>query len=106
MDNDKELKIIKEMQSVVAQMKVNDIEDNPDSENELFTCNACGEEKSMAGSVMYGDSVLCNDCVLYAEIGLALGKIKSVQDVIDAFEDKRLEDMCNFIKEDQARQNN
>ena len=106
MDKKEELKIIQDLQKVVEQMKLDDIEDNPETLNEIFQCNACGEEKCYAGSVVYGDSVLCNDCVLYAEIGFALGKIKSVNDVISVMEDKRLEDMCEFIKQDRLSQNN
>ena len=37
--------VIAEMQLVVEQMRLDDIEENPDSENEYFTCHACGAEK-------------------------------------------------------------
>ena len=30
--------VVEEMQKVVAQMKIDDINDNPDSENEYFQC--------------------------------------------------------------------
>jgi hypothetical protein len=103
---EKELEIIEQMQAVVAQMKEDDIEDNPDSEYEIFKCSACGEDKPMAGSVVYADYTLCNDCVLYVETGFALGKIESVTQVVDLMEDKRLKDMCQFIIEDQISQNN
>ena len=70
-------------------------------------CTCCGEEKPVAGSVMYGDGVvLCNDCVLLAEVGLALGKIKDVQGILDSMEDVRLEKMCEFIKHDQKTHEN
>ena len=56
---------------------------------------------------MYGDGVvLCNDCVLLAEVGLALGKIKDVQGILDSMEDVRLEKMCEFIKQDQKTHEN
>jgi len=107
MNKDEELKIVEQMQAVVAQMKIDDIEDNPDSEFETFLCDACGEEKPRAGSVMYGsDYILCNDCVLYAEIGFALNKIKDIKELIDSMEDKRLQDQCQFIIEDRIRMNN
>ena len=103
---DEELKIVEEMQLVVAQMKLDDIEEDPDSEVELFQCDSCGEDKPRAGSVMYGEHTLCNDCVLYAEVGFALGKIDSVDDVMKSMEELRLKHQCQFILEDQARLNN
>lgn len=106
MDKEEELKIIKDMQVVVAQMRIDDLEDNPNSEFETFTCDSCGDEKSIAGSVVYNTSVLCNDCALYAEIGFALKKITSVEEVISSMEDKRLLDMCEFIKQDKKSINN
>ena len=72
--------IIAEMQEVVEQMRLDDIEENPDCEFEYFTCNACGDTKSLAGSVQYGPYRLCNDCVLYAEVGFELGQIKTIED--------------------------
>ena len=35
--------VVKEMQAVVEQMRLDDIEENPDCENEFFTCAACGD---------------------------------------------------------------
>ena len=46
--------VIAEMQEVVEQMRLDDIEENPDCEFEYFTCNACGDTKALAGSVQYG----------------------------------------------------
>lgn len=107
MDKDEQIKIVEEMQKVVSQMKQDDIDDNPESLDEYFSCPCCGEEKSVAGSVMYGDGVvLCNDCVLIAETGLALGKIKDVQELLDSMEDRRLEKMCEFIRKDQKQHEN
>ena len=98
--------VVKEMQLVVEQMKKDDIEDNPSSENEFFQCDACGEEACLAGSIQYGDYRLCNDCVLLAEVGFELGQIKDIQELIDAMEDKRLESDCNYIKQEESRLNN
>lgn len=95
--------VVKEMQLVVEQMRLDDIEENPESETEMFTCNACGGTKALAGSVQYGPYRLCNDCVLYAEVGFELGQIKDIQELIDAMEDKRLEADCEFIKEEEKR---
>ena len=36
----------------------------------------------------------------------ALDKIKDITELIDAMEDKRLEELCNFIKQDEKSQNN
>ena len=98
--------VVAEMQLVVEQMRLDDIEENPDCENEYFTCNACGETKSLAGSVQYGPYRLCNDCVLYAEVGFELGQIKTIEDLVDAMEDKRLEADCEFIKNEERRLKN
>ncbi len=99
-------KIIEEMQLVARQMYEDDIEENPASVEEYFDCSACGEFKPYAGSIQYGKYRLCNDCVVLAEVGLKLGKFKNIQELIDAMEDKRLEVMCDFIKQDSQSINN
>lgn len=103
---EEEKKIIEEMQAVVEQMAADDIEENPDIVNEYFDCSACGQNKPMAGSIQYSKYRLCNDCVLLAEVGFKLKKIKNIQELIDAMEDKRLENICNFLKKDSNAQNN
>ena len=95
--------IINEMQQVVQQMVIDDLEENPDIANDFFDCDCCGKNKNLAGSIQYGDYRLCNDCVLLAETGFALGKIKDIQDLMDAMEDKSLEELCKFIKEEEVR---
>ena len=95
--------VVKEMQLVVEQMRLDDIEENPDCENEYFTCDACGGTKSLAGSVQYGAYRLCNDCVLLAEVGFELGQIKDIEELINAMEDKRLEADCEFIKNEEKK---
>lgn len=95
--------VVKEMQLVVEQMRLDDIEENPDCEHEFFTCDACGGTKDLAGSVLYGHHRLCNDCVLLAEVGFELGQIKDIHELINAMEDKRLEADCEFIKEEEKR---
>ena len=62
---DNKIKIIEEMQQVVAQMKLDDIEENPNIVQEYFSCDCCGKTQTLAGSIRYGDYRLCNDCVLY-----------------------------------------
>ena len=101
-----EKEIIEEMQQVVAQMVLDDIEENPDSEFETFACDCCGKEKPLAGSIEYSGYRLCNDCVLLAETGFALKKISDIQEMIDAMEEKRLEGLCDIIKEEERRNNN
>jgi hypothetical protein len=98
--------IIEEMQLVVEQMRLDDLEEMPELADEYFDCGCCGKYKSLAGSIKYGDYRLCNDCVLFAETGFALGKFKNIQDLIDAMEDKRLEEICNFLKQDEKRAEN
>lgn len=97
--------IIEEMQLVVAQMVIDDMEENPDIADEYFECDCCGKNKCLAGSIQYGDYRLCNDCVLLAETGFALGKFTDIQSLMDAMEDTRLEELCNFIKEEEIRKN-
>lgn len=99
-------KIIEEMQKVVEQMRIDDIEENPDIENDFFDCDCCGKYSCLAGSIQYGDYRLCNDCVLMAEVGFELKKFKSIQDLVNAMEDKRLEEVCEFIKQDSKQINN
>ena len=101
-----ELKIIKDMQAVVEQMRLDDIEEDPSCEFEDFECSSCGKTKPLAGSIQYGKYRLCNDCVLIAETGLALGKVKNIQEFIDATEDKRLEEICEYIKTQESRKTN
>lgn len=98
--------VVQEMQLVVEQMRLDDIEENPDCENEYFTCDACGDTKSLAGSVQYGSYRLCNDCVLFAEVGFELGQIKNIEELIDAMDDKRLEADCEFLKNEAKRMEN
>ncbi|HIS37115.1 TPA: hypothetical protein IAC10_10895, partial [Candidatus Scatousia excrementigallinarum] len=95
--------IVEEMQAVVEQMRLDDIEDNPDIIDEFFECDCCGQHKCLAGSIEYEGYRLCNDCVLIAETGFALKKFSKIQELIDAMEDKRLEGLCDFIKEEEKR---
>ena len=106
MDKQEELEFIKQMQEVVEIMKKEDIEENPDSEFEEFQCDCCAKTAMVAGSVLYGDKHFCNECVLYAEIALGLGKAQNAEDIIELMEDKRLEELCNYIKSEEARENN
>ncbi len=99
-------KIVEDMQAVAAQMVQDDIEENPDIVNEYFDCSACGKNKCMAGSIQYSQYRLCNDCVVLAEVGFKLKKIKNIQELIDAMEDNRLETICDFIKKDSNAHNN
>ncbi len=101
-----EEEIIAEMQQVVAQMKIDDIEDNPDTEFETFGCDCCGQEKPLAGSIEYDGFRLCNECVLLAETGFALNKFTRIEDLINAMEDKRLEGLCDIIKEEEKKEKN
>lgn len=104
MERSKE-EIIEEMQQVANQMVIDDLEENPDLANEYFDCDCCGKSKPLAGSIQYNNYRLCNDCVLLAETGFALKKFKDIQELIDAMEDSRLEEICEFIKSEELRKN-
>lgn len=101
-----EHEIIEEMSQVVEQMRIDDLEDNPDIAEEFFDCDCCGQNKCLAGSIEYEGYRLCNDCVLLAETGFALGKIQSATELINSIEDKHLEELVNFVKEEEKRTNN
>ena len=106
MNKEEELKIIEDMQAVVEQMKLDDIKENPESEFDMFECQCCGQEKPLAGSVVYDGIRICNDCVLLAETGFSLGRISNIQQLIANMEDKKLEAQCHFIKQDEIEHNN
>ena len=40
---------------------------------------------------------------MLAETGFALGKFSDIQSLIDAMEDSRLEEVCQFIKDEETR---
>ncbi len=105
MNNNTE-KIIQDMQSVIHQMKLDDIEENPESEFEMFECSACAKTSPLAGSIQYSKYRLCNDCVLLYELALKLNKVKNIEEYMEKTEDSRLEEMCNFIKKDSQKENN
>ena len=104
MNNQEE--IIKDMQMVIHQMKIDDIEENPQSEFELFSCAACAKDAPLAGSIQYSSYRLCNDCVLLYELALKLGKIKNIEEYMQKTEDNRLEVVCDFIKKESLKENN
>ena len=106
MNKEEQLKIIEELQAVVEQMKLDDLEEDPSLADEMFECSCCGKTESLAGSVQYGKYRLCNNCVLLAETGLEIGKFKDVNELIKAMEDTRLEEMCEFIKQEEKRETN
>lgn len=98
--------VVAEMQQVAEQMRLDDIEENPDIVNDFFVCDACGGYKCLAGSIQYNEYRLCNDCVLLAEVGFELGQIQDINQLIDAMEDKRLEVECEYIRQNQQGANN
>lgn len=106
MNKEEQIKIIEDMQAVVEQMRLDDIEEDSSLADECFECSCCGKTQPLAGSIQYGKYRLCNDCVLLAETGLAIGKFKNVDELIKAMEDTRLEEMCEFIKKEEKRETN
>lgn len=106
MDKKEQVKLVKSLQKTVEQMKIDDMEESPDSAYDLFTCDCCGEDKIVAGSLPYDEYILCNDCVLLAETGFALNKIKEIQDLINSMEEKRFETMYKSVFEENENENN
>jgi len=101
-----EEQIASDMQEVIYQMKLDDIEENPDSEFDLFNCSSCAQDKMLAGSIQYSKYRLCNECVLMYELALKLGKIQNIDDFMRKTEDNRLKTMCEFIKQDSLKEKN
>lgn len=91
------LEKIEEIKQSVEQMKIDDIEDNLDSAYEEFPCDCCGETQILAGSLIYTNYRLCNECVLIAETGFALKKMETIEDLMEKTEDKRFESLYNSI---------
>lgn len=93
------LKLIESIEKTVEQMKLDDIVNSPDSAQELFQCSCCGQVTALAGSMIYGSELYCNNCVLLTESCLALNKIKFPEEMIDLMENKRFENIYNSIFE-------
>lgn len=98
-DKEKILQKVETIKKSVEQMKTDDIEENPEMALDQFQCECCGETKVFAGSLIYENFRLCNDCVLLAETSLALGKISDIHELMDKMEDKRFESIYNSIFE-------
>lgn len=105
MNKQDSVKIIKSVQQTVEQMKIDDIEESPESAYEKFQCQCCGEERILAGSIIYSENLLCNDCVLLAETAFALNKIKNIDELINLMEDKRFDNVYKAIFEDNNEEN-
>jgi len=43
-------------------------------------CDSCDQEKTSAGSALYGAYKLCNDCLLDFTLALASGRVENVVD--------------------------
>lgn len=106
MNKEEQIKIIEEMQKVAEQMRLDDIEEDPALAEEIFECSCCGKSQPLAGSIQYGKYRFCNNCVILAETGFALGKFKNADELIKAMEDSRLEELCNYIKSQEKKELN
>ncbi len=106
MDNNQDkLEVVKTTQKAVEQMKIDDIEEAPDQAYATFQCQYCGQEKIVAGSIVYDGFVLCNDCVLLAEVGFALKKFDNINTLLDSMEDKRFETLYSRIFDQEKEEN-
>ena len=97
LDKEKTIQVIQYVQAVVEQMRVDDIEDNPGSAEEEFQCVCCGENKTLAGSMIYANNLYCNDCVLITELSLTLGKIKEPEEMVELMADKRFDNIYHTL---------
>ena len=106
MDKDKNIELIESIRDTVEQIRLDDIAEAPEAAIEQFQCQCCGEDKPLAGSLIYDVYLLCNDCVLVAEISFALKKIKDIEELLASMEDKRFENLYNSIFEKDENINN
>ena len=106
MNKEKELVIVESIQQTVDQMRMDDIEELPESAFEDFQCDCCGNEKILAGSLVYSDYHLCNECVLTAETSFAFNKISTIDDLIKSTKDKRFENVYNSLFENKNNASN
>lgn len=97
MNKEQLLEKIKEIQESVRQMAEEDFEENPEMAKEEFQCDCCAQIKTFAGSNIYEDYRLCNDCVLLAEVGFSLDKIKTIDEFMESMEEKRFETIYNTL---------
>ena len=104
MNNEEKIKIIEDMQAVVEQMRLDDLEEDSSLADETFECSCWGKTQPLAGSIQYRKYRLCNSCVLLAETGFAIGKFKNADELIKAMEDTRLQEMCEFIKQEERKE--
>ncbi|MEW5821038.1 MAG: hypothetical protein AB1782_12675 [Cyanobacteriota bacterium] len=91
------LAIVNHVQSVVEQMRIDDIENSPGAADEEYQCPCCGDIKNLAGSMIYGDYLFCNDCVLLTEVSIVLDKIKKPEEMIELMEDKRFDNIYQSL---------
>jgi hypothetical protein len=106
MDKEKSVGFIESIQKTVEQMKIDDIQEASESAYESFICQCCGEEKILAGSLIYDKYLLCNDCVLIAEVSFALNKIQNIEDLIKSMEEKRFDYVYNELFKKNENLNN
>lgn len=100
------LKEIEELQESVKHMAEDDIEENPEMAFEEFQCGCCAQIKILAGSLIYEDVRLCNDCVVLAEASFLTKKISHISELIDSTEDKRFEIIYKqMFNEDKTEEN-
>ena len=102
MNKEQILKKVEETQEFVRQMKEDDLEENPEAASEEFQCDCCAEINIFAGSMIYEDYRLCNNCVLIAEVGFALNKIKNIDELMASMEEKRFETVYNTLFKNEA----
>lgn len=84
-------KLIEDIKKLSEQIKIDDLAENPDSAYEQFQCECCGKLKMLAGSLIYNNYRLCNDCVFLAETAFATEQYTDIQELINEMEDERFE---------------
>ena len=49
---------------------------------------------------------LCNNCVMMYELALQLKKVNNIEEYMEKTEDNRLQNVCDFIKQESLKENN
>ena len=88
--------VVKEMQAVVEQMRLDDIEENPDCENEFFTCAACGDTKPLALFITDKTTDSATTVCFLPKSDLNSGRLKTLKNLLTQWKTKGWKLTANF----------
>lgn len=89
--------VVKEMQAVVEQMRLDDIEENPDCENEFFTCAACGDTNLLQALFITDKTTDSATTVCFLpKSDLNSGRLKTLKNLLTQWKTKGWKLTANF----------